>query len=94
MLLWWISLTFAYALICIPISANWDHSIENACGNLVILNLAAPIAWILTDFAILIAPIPILKGMQLARRDKIGIIALFLTGGWSVFITYTYFLPD
>lgn len=51
------------------------------CGNEAIFTLIVPIPWVLTDFAILIAPLPMVKKLQLPRMEKIGICALFLTGG-------------
>lgn len=51
------------------------------CENEKMLNLIDPIPWILTDFAILIAPIPMIGSLQLSWHKKIGIIAVFLTGG-------------
>ena len=78
---WWISITFAYAFICSPIRSNWQRNIPHTCGNQDALNWTAPIPWILTDFAILFAPIPMVRSLQLSRAKKIGICALFLSGG-------------
>ena len=80
-LAWWISFMFTYAFICSPIRANWEPTIPHHCGDVKVANIAAPAPWILTDFAILISPIPVIKNLQIRRSDKVGISALFLTGG-------------
>ena len=67
--------------MCSPIRANWHPEIPAKCGNEAIFNVIVPIPWVLTDFAILVAPIPVVKKLQLPRMEKIGICALFLTGG-------------
>lgn len=71
---------FAYALVCLPVRANWEPEIPHHCVNQRALNLSEPIPWILTDFAILFAPMPMIKGLQLSSAKKAGIIALFMTG--------------
>lgn len=78
---WWISTLFAYIFICIPIGLIWEPQKPHRCENEKILNAIDPISWILTDFAILIAPIPMIGSLQLSWPKKIGIIAVFLTGG-------------
>ena len=80
-LMWWISFMFTYAFICSPIRSNWEPNIPHHCGNVKVANAFAPAPWILTDFAILISPMPVIKNLQMRRSDKIGIAALFLTGG-------------
>lgn len=37
--------------------------------------------WILTDVAILISPIPVIKQLQLPQSQKMGVYASFLIGG-------------
>ena len=56
---WWISITLAAAFICSPIKSAWDPDVQGKCGNQYVLDIIAPIPWILTDFAILLAPLPI-----------------------------------
>lgn len=78
---WWTTFMFKYAFICSPIRANWEPSIQHHCGNISVVNIFAPAPWILTDFAILISPLLVIRQLQMCRSDKIGLSALFLTGG-------------
>ncbi len=81
---WWLSSILGYLCVCTPISTNWDPSVHGHCGNEYIFTLAMSVPWVLTDFAILVAPIPVVRGLQLPRSEKIGICALLLTGGLYV----------
>ncbi|KAI4264791.1 MAG: hypothetical protein L6R42_000116 [Xanthoria sp. 1 TBL-2021] len=80
-ILWWVSVTAADVFICSPIRSNWEPTIPKHCGNLRTLLIAAGVPWILTDFAILAAPLFIIKDLQMKVKDKIGLFALFLSGG-------------
>ena len=78
---WWLASILGYFCMCTPINANWDPSVHGRCGDEYVFTLAMPLPWVLTDFAILVAPIPVVRGLQLPLGEKIGICALFLTGG-------------
>ena len=80
-LAWYLTSLFGYTFICYPIQMNWNPRIHGHCGNLPLLTVIVPIPWVVTDFAILIAPIPVVRKLQLPRLEKIGLCALFLTGG-------------
>lgn len=49
------------------------------------MNEVAPIPWVLTDFVILLCPIPVLENLQVPRGKRIGLYAVFLMGGMWVF---------
>ena len=78
---WYLSSVLGLAFMCSPIRANWDTEIHARCGNEAIFNVINPIPWVITDFAILLAPVPLIKKLQLPRTEKIELCALFLTGG-------------
>ena len=80
-LAWYLSSLFGYVFMCYPIQSNWNPEVHGHCGDSAIFTVVVPIPWVLTDFAILFAPIPEVKKLQLPRMEKIGISALFLTGG-------------
>lgn len=76
-----------YAMIsifgCRPISASWDLALaeEGQCVDKPGFFLAASIANIVMDLAILLIPIPIVIPLQIPRRQKISLLLLFATGG-------------
>lgn len=81
---WYVAITLAGALICLPVKSRWHPDIPGHCGNQYILNIIDPIPWILTDFAILFAPIPMVWRLQMPTRRKAAIAGLFLVGGLYV----------
>ena len=81
---WWISITFAVAFVCTPVSSRWDPNVPGHCGNQYLLNIIDPIPWILTDFAILLAPLPIVWKLQMRIQQKIALGCILLVGGLYV----------
>ncbi|KAL8653877.1 MAG: hypothetical protein Q9226_003659 [Calogaya cf. arnoldii] len=79
--LWYLAITLAGALICLPVKSHWDPHVPAHCGNQYTFDIIAPIPWILTDFAILIAPIPMVWRLHMAIRQRVALGALFLIGG-------------
>ncbi|KAF3769658.1 hypothetical protein M406DRAFT_17130, partial [Cryphonectria parasitica EP155] len=79
------SLTSVFTLMvgCIPPAASWDVSITDAtCIDRDAAIYATSIMNICTDFVILILPIKMFLGLQMAKRQKIALIGLFITGGF------------
>ncbi|KAK5656745.1 hypothetical protein OQA88_4293 [Cercophora sp. LCS_1] len=67
---WAVALAFLLTLICQPVAAFWDPSVGGKC-------LDAPTIWyimagvnLVTDFLILTLPMPVIKSLQLGRRQK------------------------
>ena len=83
-LTWWIAILLADALICIPAKSALDSRVSGHCGSQprqVLLDRIAPVPWVLTDFAILVAPLPMIRQLQLPKEQRIGLYLLFLIGG-------------
>ncbi|KAF2262953.1 hypothetical protein CC78DRAFT_437623, partial [Lojkania enalia] len=76
---WWVATILLDTFICYPINARWNRNVRGTCSNKVIQveYFATPIPWIITDFAILITPLPLLWTMKVSRARQIGLIALF-----------------
>ncbi|KAK3359581.1 hypothetical protein B0T25DRAFT_621071 [Lasiosphaeria hispida] len=77
---WAFTLAFLLTLTCMPVAAFWDSSVKGRC-------LDSPTIWYImagvnlaTDFAILIMPMPAIKSLQLPRRQKFMLIAIFGLG--------------
>ena len=78
---WWLATSLAGLFICWPINSGWNPEVPGHCGNQVMLLLATPIPWIITDFAVLIAPIPLLGTLHLPTAQKLGVMCIFSIGG-------------
>ena len=79
--LYWVPAIFGGAFICFPPSSLWDFGTQATCGNDTLLNFITPIPWVLTDFAILISPIPMIKHLHVTKRKRVSLYAMFLFGG-------------
>lgn len=62
-----VGFTLANLLLCIPITKNWDRSVEGYCGNRIALDRATGIYSIITDILILILPIKSLLSNALIK---------------------------
>ncbi|KAE8350446.1 hypothetical protein BDV28DRAFT_150926 [Aspergillus coremiiformis] len=71
---------FATLFMCIPIRGAWDPSIPRRCiPNSILWSLNAALQ-ITSDIIIVILPMPLLAKLQLPRRQKIALIAVFAFG--------------
>ncbi|RYP64333.1 hypothetical protein DL770_009222 [Monosporascus sp. CRB-9-2] len=71
---------FSSALFCLPVAAFWDKSIGGKCFPQKPMWYAAAALNILTDFMILILPLPSIKNLQLPRRQKLALSFIFAIG--------------
>ncbi|PHH91908.1 hypothetical protein CDD83_9775 [Cordyceps sp. RAO-2017] len=65
---------------CVPIAKYWDDSIPGGCIDRSNLHYALAGFNIVNDVALLIAPIPYLRNLQIPRRAKFVLIAVFACG--------------
>lgn len=72
-------------LNCIPVARFWDPNVPGYCLDMKALWFSNASMHILTDLAILIIPIPALKGLGLPLRQRVGVIGIFALGGLYVF---------
>ena len=77
---WYISITLGAALICLPIKSLWDPTVPGHCGNQYLFDRIVPVPWIVTDFAILVAPLPVIRSLNMSMRTKVIVVGLFLIG--------------
>ena len=70
---------------CIPVARYWDPSIPGGCINRSDLHYALAGFNILNDIALLVAPMPYLKNLQIPRKAKAVLIAVFACGSLYVF---------
>jgi hypothetical protein len=83
------ALLLTSSLSCLPVAFNWDKTIPGGyCIN-------QPPVWytmagftIVTDIAVLVLPMPVLKSLHLPKRQKYSLMATFGLAG-----LYVYSLP-
>ncbi|KAK4163737.1 hypothetical protein QBC43DRAFT_289612 [Cladorrhinum sp. PSN259] len=73
-------LIFSLIFGCRPVRAFWDISLPRNCLPREPMWLSNAAANILTDFALFLSPLGVLKTSGLAKRQKIGLYFVFLLG--------------
>ncbi|KAL7420448.1 hypothetical protein Q5752_004398 [Cryptotrichosporon argae] len=73
--------TFISIFECRPIGAAFTAR-SGQCIDIIALYLSTAPIIILTDFAILLLPLPILTGLRMELRSKIGLVLTFICGGF------------
>jgi hypothetical protein len=90
-----IVVTFCFYWSCIPLAGvycvpkaghGWDMSLMANCGHLAILAPLNGAVGLATDLFILALPIPIVWGLNLAPRKKLGVVLVFLAGTLLVYL--------
>lgn len=66
---------------CYPVQKYWDPAVEGVCLNRNAITFANAGINICSDLTLLIIPIPLLKSLQLPRRQKYVLVGVFLCGG-------------
>ncbi len=81
--LWSLSFFFAFAFECgTDIAHSWTSvtTIKAYCDNTNALTLGFVVSDVITDFMILIIPLPIVWRLQMSTAHKIGLTGVFLLG--------------
>lgn len=74
---------FALIFACTPIESGWDLSVPaEKCINRNALYFAVNGFNIFTDVAILLLPVKLVLGLQIPHRQKLGLLFIFMTGGF------------
>jgi hypothetical protein len=71
---------FSSIFTCIPVRAFWTHEKATCLNQFAVWFTNAAIN-IVTDFAIILLPIPVIQKLNLGKRQKIGLISIFAVGG-------------
>lgn len=76
-----VAVLFASIFTCVPVYKYWDKSVEGGvCNNEAMQYLVTSGLTILTDVLVLIIPIKIVWGLQVAKKLKIILICLLCSG--------------
>jgi hypothetical protein len=68
-------------LNCLPVAKFWNESLDGYCLNKEGLWFSNSALHILSDLIILILPMPVLKSLQLPKKQKMALMAVFALGG-------------
>jgi hypothetical protein len=84
--MWCIACVFAIGFRCTPVEANWNPEVGK-CIPMRPIFLGQSIPTITFDVLILLLPVRLIWGVQMARPAKIGVIVVFLLGGLVTIIS-------
>jgi hypothetical protein len=79
---------------CVPLERFWDPTVPGFCFDKKALWFSNSAVHILTDILILIYPMPVLKSLQLPKRQKFALMGVFALGGLYVYPSLIVVLPD
>ena len=66
--------------LCRPYAFKWDKTIHGTCGDIMAGYRWISIPSLITDFFILVIPIPTIWKLQMNKYKKFGLFVTFLTG--------------
>lgn len=77
---WGIGITATLGLVCRPIAAFWDASVQGKCLHLVEFTYFTNISNLVTDVWIFLLPIPVILRLQLQTKKKLLLCFIFSIG--------------
>lgn len=77
---WLVAQIIVTSLPCIPVAAFWDTTIEGYCPDSTPSRWMSSIGNIVTDFIILLLPVPVIWRLRIARGQKLALGAVFGLG--------------
>ncbi|KAL8802925.1 MAG: hypothetical protein Q9182_003475 [Xanthomendoza sp. 2 TL-2023] len=79
---WFVSGVFTVAFTCTPVSFYWTRTGNGHCVNEMALLYSSAGLTIFADILILLLPVPIVWRLQMEKAKRIGVIGIFLLGGF------------
>lgn len=77
-----LALFFAGLLHCYPLNYGWDKTVKGRCTvDIQALYITATVLNLVGDLGIVIAPIPIIWGLQMSKSTRVAVSIMFLLGG-------------
>ena len=77
---WSIMVILVCAFQCQPVQYIWDKSIDGTCINALEFFVVGSTIDVVTDFAILLLPLPSVVRLQLSVFQRVSLVGIFLLG--------------
>lgn len=77
---WATTLSVLLPLVCTPVAAFWDRSVEGTCLNQLTIWYVMASVNLVTDFIIFSMPLPVIRNLQLPRKQRIMLTGVFCLG--------------
>lgn len=92
---WWIAIYVVAITQCQPYSHFWmqylDPQAKGKCINIYAFFMSNAALSVLTDFLILIIPIPMVLSLKMPLVQRLVVCSIFLLGGLYVFTALVFF---
>ena len=75
-----LAMILANVFQCRPIHAGWDFFAPGHCASLQEITVGTGALNIISDVAIVVAPLPLVLRLQLRPAKRLGILAILATG--------------
>ncbi|KAM7193991.1 hypothetical protein V8F33_007497 [Rhypophila sp. PSN 637] len=72
---------------CLPIERAYDPTVGGYCIHYGKLSLVVAVCNVVTDFVIMLMPVPIVTKMRMSRKRKVTIITIFAAGCGAVIVS-------
>ena len=77
---WGIGITVTLFLVCRPLQAYWDYTVNAKCFNIVPFVYFTNISNLITDIWIFLMPVPMIWHLQLPTKKKLLLSLIFCIG--------------
>ncbi|KAG7004638.1 hypothetical protein G7Y79_00024g055880 [Physcia stellaris] len=85
-LAWFVVNNLLGAFQCIPVRKAWEPEIPGRCINFLDFFIGIQVPNIILDALILALPVRAVLQLQMSKKKKISVLAVFLLGGFSIII--------
>lgn len=80
-ILWMVSVVLETFLLCRPLAFNWDTTIPGGvCGDRNAVFVIAGVTNMVTDFMVLVLPVPSILKLQMPLGQRFGLLLVFCMG--------------
>lgn len=77
---WAITLSILLPLVCNPVASFWDPKTPGKCLNQLAIWYVMASINLVSDFVIFSMPLPVIKNLQLPKKQKIMLMGVFCLG--------------
>ncbi|CAL8584100.1 hypothetical protein XPA_009705 [Xanthoria parietina] len=89
---WGIMVILVCALQCRPVQFTWDKSGKGTCINAPLFFIIGSAPNVLTDFVLLVLPLPAVWNLHTTRAQKISLTGIFMLGSLTCIISLVRFV--
>ncbi|KAK8045613.1 hypothetical protein PG993_005637 [Apiospora rasikravindrae] len=86
-LAWTVTLSVLLPLVCYPVDKFWEPSLPGSCVDQLAVWYVMAGVNIVTDFAIFVIPLPVIKSLQLPTKQKMLLVVVFGLGLFTCIIS-------